>query len=137
MCTQSKEQLVAAQKADKRYAEVHRRIGPVYKPGDKVWLSTKYIHFKNKSLFNPKFISTFVMLKWVNPVAYKLSLPPTLIIHPVFHISRLKLAPNIGYPRPPPILKDGVWEFEVQRIMDSKHLGGEAVVSGILEGLQF
>ena len=120
---QIREHLMAAKRQYKEYADRHRIPGPVYCPGDKVWLSAKNIHFKYKSPFNPKFIGPFPVVRRVNPVAYKLSLPPSLNIHPVFHTSLLKPAPNIRFRIPPPILREGVWEFEVHRILDSKRIG--------------
>ena len=116
--------LDAAKRTYKRFADAHRISGPSYKPGDKVWLSAKHIQFKHRSLFNPKFIGPFVVVKRVNPVAFKLALPPAMKIHPVFHSSLLKPAPNIRYRTPPPILREGAWEYEVHRILDSRRLGG-------------
>ena len=46
-------------------------------------------------------------------------------VHPVFHISQLKLShpsiiPNRVQPLPPPIEVDGEIEYEVKEILDSK-----------------
>lgn len=59
--------------------------------GDKVWLSTADINLKsmNRKLA-PRFIGPFV-IKVINPVAMELSFPDSLQVHPIFHVSWLKL----------------------------------------------
>ena len=81
---QIKAHLNTAKQIYKRYADAHRKPGPVYKPGNKVWLSAKNIYFKKPSPFRPKFIGPFSIVKRINPVAYKPALPPTFRIIPFF-----------------------------------------------------
>jgi hypothetical protein len=55
-------------------------------------------------------------------VAYRLDLPPTLKIHPVFHVSLIQQYRSDGrvQPPPPPLeLEDGL-EYEVERILSHR-----------------
>jgi hypothetical protein len=57
----------------------------------------------------------------MNPVAYKLDLPASLKIHPVFHASLLKAyEPGRVSPPPPPDVVDGEYEWEVEAILAHK-----------------
>jgi hypothetical protein len=63
----------------------------------------------------------------ISPTAYKLELPPTFKIHPVFHVSLLKhyheTPENFIRPTPPPskyIPETNQEEFEVETILDKR-----------------
>lgn len=90
----AKESLQIAQKRQAHYADTNRREVSL-QPGVHVWLSTEHLTLKDKSQTKKllsKFIGPFSIKRVVGAVAYELDLPPELKIHPVFHISKLKVA---------------------------------------------
>ncbi|ROL54007.1 hypothetical protein DPX16_15605 [Anabarilius grahami] len=84
---------------------------------------------------SPRFIGPFTITEQVNPVTYKLQLPPEYRIHPTFHVSLLKphhpsvplpTEPGVTEAEPPLplILEDGA-AYEVRDILDSRRRGGQ------------
>ncbi|CAJ0965791.1 unnamed protein product [Ranitomeya imitator] len=69
----------------------HRRPASTFAPGDLVWLSARNIrlHFESTK-FAPRYVGPFKVLEQVNPVVYRLALPPRLGITDTFHVSLLK-----------------------------------------------
>ena len=61
-----------------------------YAPGNKVWLSSKYLKIKRNCKLEAKFLSIFRVLHPVGKQAYKLKLPKKWRIHDVFHVSLLE-----------------------------------------------
>jgi hypothetical protein len=84
--------LIATQQRQKVFAD-QRCVEKVYKVGDKVLLSTKYLNLKhsetNRKLL-PTWIGPFEVVQVVGPVAYNLKMNPVWGVHPVFHISLLE-----------------------------------------------
>lgn len=129
---QAKLALQRAQQRQAYYADQHRRE-LTFRVGDSVFLSTEHLALKDpqrsKKLMS-KFIGPFRVTRVISPVAYELELPPSLKIHPVFHVSKLKAVKESSrsYPgrkpassdaRPPPELvnEEGEEEWEVERVV--------------------
>jgi hypothetical protein len=79
------------------------------------------------SKLDHKLIGPYTILEKVGTKAYKLDLPPTVRIHPVFHISLLEPVKNDSnpipghtQPPPPPIEVNNEEEWEVEEILDSR-----------------
>ena len=67
----------------------------------------------------------YEIIEQPGPVNFKLKLPKTLKIHPVFHASKFipyhnDLISDRNPPKPGPIQVDGQDEFEVEAILDSR-----------------
>ncbi len=121
---QAKLAIRAAQDRQKAYADRSRRE-VVYAVGDMILLSTKNIRLldpRNNKLL-PKWLGPFQIVQKVGEVAYKLALPATMRIHPVFHVSLLKPYRSNGTVQPPVILPDVVDNtmiFEVEALLDHR-----------------
>ena len=82
-----------AQRTAIYYNQKHS-VGPELKEGDKVYLLRKIVQTKRPSdKLDHKKLGPFRIDKKVGPVNYRLQLPKTMEIHPVFHMSLLEPAP--------------------------------------------
>lgn len=73
----------------------------------------------------PRKLGPYTVIEKVGKVDYKLDLPKTLRVHPVFHINRLSLwkgnkINGILPPPPEPVEVEGEEEYEVEEVLDSK-----------------
>jgi len=113
------EYLKMARDRYKSYADANRK-DIEFQVGDSVLLSTVNLNRHNqvRKLY-PKFVGPFKIVGKVNDVAYKLELPPSMLIHDVFHVNLLKQYHKGRTPTPPPfpILVAGEYEYEVERIL--------------------
>jgi hypothetical protein len=129
----AKDALLKAQDHQMEYANKKRRPG-TFNVGDLVLLSSTNIcpnqstQRPSKKLL-PKYLGPFKVEQKVSSVTYKLNLPPSMRIHPVFHISLLKPYhanptdfPDRTQSPPPPIYVDDsdTPEFEVEFILDKR-----------------
>ena len=100
-----------------------------YNTGDQVWLEGKNLQLPHQvTKLAPKRYGPFKIIKEISPVAYRLQLPPTWMIHDVFHASLLSPyseTPSHGpnFSRPPPDLIGGEEEYEVESIRSHRYFG--------------
>ena len=87
--------MIEARDRQTHYANKQRREF-IFKEGEEVLLSTKYLSLKSgiTHKLSARYTGPFKITQVVSPVAYKLELPDDWIsrkrIHPVFHVSLLK-----------------------------------------------
>jgi hypothetical protein len=124
-----KENLQNAQDTYAKYYDQHAKEPPVFQVGDKVWLNAKHLTTTRQSKkLDQKFVGPYDVVKKINDVAFELDLPPTLSIHPVFHVSLLSPFHEGHAGRaqaPPPATTVNVQEeFKPERIIDSREQNG-------------
>jgi hypothetical protein len=87
----AKNEMTFAQDCQQEYADKHQLPAPAYHPRDMVWLNAKNLWTNPPSRkLDYKCHGPFPVTKEVGKYAYELELPPTMDIHPVFHISLLE-----------------------------------------------
>ncbi|QRW25688.1 Retrotransposable element Tf2 protein [Rhizoctonia solani] len=90
--------------------------------GDKVWLNHQNISTDRPSIkLSHKKLGPYLVIEKIGLHAYKLQLPHTMRIHPVFHINLLtKFHPDphgCDPPQPPPIIaEEGEEEYKVEKL---------------------
>jgi hypothetical protein len=114
--------------AKERMAQAHQPRIPLtpFEVGSHIWLDAQHLKIKSKSQkLNPKCLGPFKVLDRVGNLDYRIELPPTMDLHDIFHADQLTRATiNEMYgkfPQPDPIEIGGDLEFEVEKILDSKH----------------
>ena len=122
---QLKVNLTKAQSDQERFANKHRKRPPPLQPGDLVWLDARNIVTSRPSRkLDVKRLGPFEILKKINEVSYELNLPPSMHIHPTFHVSLLEKVvindlSDRHHSEPPPILVEDNEEFLVKEILDA------------------
>ena len=113
----------------KSFADQKRR-DVSFEKGEKVLLSTQNFKLANPGTRKllPKWVGPFEVLERIGAVAYKLKLPKHLKMHNVFHVNLVKPYRNDGrvQPPPPPIEIDDSLEYEVERVLDDRNVGGKS-----------
>ena len=110
------------------YYDQKRSMGPELKKGDKVYLLRKNVQTKRPShKLDHKKLGPFTIGEVVGPVNYRLQLPTTMEIHPVFHISLLEPAPPGAPPAPKTEVQqlDPGKEYEVETVLDCQLIRGK------------
>jgi len=115
---------VAQNQQAKYYDAKHKRVE--FKSGDKVWLSSSNIRTQRPSKkLDWKRLGPYPVVERIGTQAYRLQLPLSLKIHPVFHVSLLDRyneseIPGRTQPPPPPVIVENELEYEVEEILDSR-----------------
>ena len=119
-------ELLKARKAMEVSTNRRRRPAPTLLPGAKVWLLRRSMRtIRPSSKLDVHRPGPFTVIGPVGTSSFRLDLPPTMHIHPLFHVSLLE--PHVANTflgriqhTPHPIQVDGFPEFEVRAILDSK-----------------
>ena len=114
------------------FYDSHQQTAPSYKLGDKVWLSAQNITTaRPMKKLDHRWLGPYKINKIVSRNAYGLELPASFgRVHPVFSVVLLR--PYEGDPivehhtplPPPPVIRDGIPEYEVEKILDSRVFRG-------------
>jgi transposase InsO family protein len=108
---------------------VRHRDTPKYKTGDQVWLEGRHLQTNQPTAkLAPKCHGPFKVVQVMSPINYRLELPTQWSIYNVFHTDLLtpyREMPSHGanYQHPPPDLVDGVEEYKVEKVLDSRQHG--------------
>ena len=137
-----KEQLSNAQHTMKATKDSKRR-DVAFSVGDTVYLKLRPYRMRTLSKkYNeklaPKYFGPYIIIQQINPVAYKLTLPPESRLHPVFHVSQLKPVvgnPDRVLPLPTTVTDDLEWVVEPLQIKDIRGSGPEQMVLVQWKGL--
>ena len=118
------ENVKQAQNSQAQYYDAkHKRIEFAVK--DKVWLLSSNIRTERPSKkLDWKRLGPFTITERIGLQAYRLNLPQSMKIHPVFHISLLEpykpsTIPGRFQDPPPPVVINDEYEWEVEHILDS------------------
>jgi hypothetical protein len=119
-------ELIASQARYEGQANRKRRPARHYKVDQFVWLDSRNIRtLRPQKKLDWKNLGPFRITEVISPYAYRLDLPASMRIHPVFYVDRLRPAAQDPLPGqriapPPPVEVDGVEEFEVEEVLDSR-----------------
>ena len=135
MTEEAQAALVKAADDMAQFYDAHRCEAPKYNIGDKVWLSSENIRtVRPTKKLDYKWLGPYVVEWVISRSAYRLKLPASFgNIHSVFSVALL--CPFEGnsiaecqkrHPLPPPLIVcNGIKEYEVEKILDSRIFHGK------------
>ncbi|CAL5346186.1 unnamed protein product [Camellia sinensis] len=137
-----REHLTQAQQRMKHYADKGRSERE-FDIGDWVFLRLQpykqtTVALQRNMKLSPRFYGPYQVLERVGAVAYKLELPTTTKIHPVFHVSLLKkkIGTNVlAHTTLPPVGLEGTLQLEPMAVLDRRMVkrGNKAVVQWLVQ----
>src|SRR5882672_2249324 len=115
------------------FYDTHRREAPLYAVGDKVWLNGQNITMtRPMKKLDHKWLGPYPVEKVISQSTYRLKLPSSFgQTHPVFSVTLLRpcnadvITERVQRDPPPPVVRDGVEEYEVECILDSRIFRGK------------
>jgi hypothetical protein len=119
-------EICLAQAQHEKYANRKRRPSRRFLENDLVWLDARNIKTaRPQKKLDWKFLGPYRISAVISPYAYRLELPASMRIYPVFHVNLLRPANSNPLPGqrqdpPPPVEVEGVEEWEVEDILDSR-----------------
>ena len=118
-----------------QFYDAHRHEAPKYSIGDKVWLSSENIRTTHPTKkLNYKWLGPYTIDWVISHNAYRLKLPTSFgQVHPVFSVTLLRPYDDDPItkhqerhpPLPPPVICNGIEEYEVEKILDSRIFRGK------------
>jgi hypothetical protein len=123
--TDAKAWLRVAKERMKRHFDA-RRTPKEFNVGQRVLLSTRNLKFKGENCpkLQPRFIGPFTIEERVGSVSYKLTLPDTMRVHPVFHVELLREYQGDDFtPSPDYECEDGTAYWEVESLLKRRGSG--------------
>jgi transposase InsO family protein len=109
-----------------RYYDTKVCPQPDFNIGDSVWLDARHLRTDRPSKkLDYKRTGPYKIIERVNNRSFRLQLPPSMKVHPVFHVSLLErhspdTIPGRTIEPPPPIIVGGEPEYEVEEILNSR-----------------
>ena len=127
--THLREQTILAQARYEEASNKSRATAPRFSVGQKVWLSAKNLKtLRPRKKLDWKNIGPFQITDVLGPYTYRLDLPDSMPIHPVFNVDQLYLVADDPLPGqlqepPPPVFIEGTPEYEVAEVQDCRRRG--------------
>ena len=119
-------EITSAQARHEEQANWKRWPAYRYQVGQYVWLDSHNVRtLRPQKKLDWKNLGPFHIVEIIGSHAYKLDLPASMRIHPVFNVSLLRPAAGNPVPGqrqepPPPVEVDGLEEWQVEDILDSR-----------------